>query len=84
MYNVGAAFVISVFTYYTLYRYIFKTTEFSHEMISIQVKWQTFYLSYTFIVIWISNMVKNEGMRTANIVHDIINCCDDTDLSISV
>lgn len=60
MYNVGAAFVISVFTYYAVYRYIFKETEYSHEMISIQVKWQTFYLTYTLLVIWISSMVKKE------------------------
>lgn len=60
MYNVGAAFVISVFTYYTLYHHIFKKMGYSNEMISIQVKWQTFYLTYTLIVIWISSMVKKE------------------------
>lgn len=60
MYYIGAAFVISVFTYYTLYRYIFQASEISHEMVSIQMKWQIYYLTYTVLVIWISSMVKRE------------------------
>lgn len=60
MYYIGAAFVISVFTYYTLYRYIFQKTELSHDMVSIQVKWQIYYLTYTVLVIWVSSLVKRE------------------------
>lgn len=68
MYYIGAAFVISVFTYYTLYRYIFQKTELSHDMVSIQVKWQIYYLTYTVLVIWVSSLVKREVSSSFDLI----------------
>lgn len=60
MYYIGKAFVISVFTNYTFYRYIFQQNDYFRELVWIQTKWQIFALTYTLMVITISSLVKKE------------------------
>lgn len=60
MYYIGKAFVISVFTNYTFYRYVFQQNDYFRELVWIESKWQIFVLIYTLAVVSISSFVKKE------------------------
>lgn len=63
MYNIGVAFLISVLTLYTFYRYFFdhqSNSEFYREIIWIQLKLEIISLIYTLLVICIASWVKKE------------------------
>lgn len=60
MFNTASAFIFSVFTLYTFYRYILQQNQFFKELALLHFMWQIYYLSNALIVIYISNRVTNE------------------------
>lgn len=60
MFNIGATFVFSVLTFYTLYRYILQRNEFFEKLTRIHLDFQVFYFIYTLTVIYAGSIIARE------------------------
>lgn len=60
MFNIGATFVFSVLTFYTLYRYILHQTEFFERLTRIHFDYQIFYAIYIYMVIYAGSIIARE------------------------
>lgn len=58
--NAAATFVFSVLTFNTIYRYILQPNEHLRDLLYVQLKWESFYLFTTLMVIHICDLVTSE------------------------
>lgn len=60
MFNVGVGFLYCVWTFYSLYRFAIRKTDFYEEMIAISSIWLIYHNAFTLIILISSYMMKNE------------------------
>lgn len=63
MFNVAVTFVFSVLSFYTFYRFIVDPNEFFKQVALIHFFWQSFYLIYVFMVIYVGSVIKSKVMN---------------------
>lgn len=60
MFTIGATFVFSVFTFYTIYGYFLQQNEFFQQLSRIHLDYQIFYAIYTYMVIYAGSIIARE------------------------
>lgn len=73
MVNTANTFVFSVFTFYTLYRYILQQNEMFEKLLWTHLRWELFYFVPTLIFIYTADLVATEASIVVQIFHLIRN-----------
>lgn len=58
--SIGATFVFSIFTFYTLYRYILQQNDFYAHFTKLHLTYQFFYMIYTNMVVYAGSLIGRE------------------------
>lgn len=84
MINAATTFMLTVISLYVYCQCISKSEDFFVRLPWITAGWLVLHLSGILIVINYASLLTREGRKTFRIVHDIVNCCNDSDIIQSV